>query len=139
MAIIQTNLSAIQTNLSNTTTTANGKASKDLSDANPSATFKANAIDWMAPNYTAGVAKSFHTTYIAEKMGIIVINVSGQGGSELEVNMYIDGVLVNESDSWMRDGGQGWSCWGLVPKGSSYRVDSGLSGTLVFYPLKGAV
>ena len=99
---------------------------------------KANIIGFVMPDYTAGVTKEIGKEHTAECAGIIVLSVSGTGGANVDVEMYVDNVLINESDSWMRDAGQGWSCWGLVPKEATFKVISDFKGTLTFYPMKGA-
>lgn len=117
--------------------TAETKLDLDLNNISDEA--KEKIIYYGMPDYKAGITKALKTTYTAEKDGIIVLSVTGSGNESIDVEMYVDEVLINESDSWMRDGGQGWSCWGLVPKDSTYRVFSDFSGKLTFYPMKGAL
>lgn len=117
--------------------TAETKLNKDLSNIEKETVEK--IVSYIMPDYKNGTTKSLKTTYTAEKDGIIVLSVKGNGGSDVDVEMYVDDVLINESDSWMRDSSQGWTCWGLVPKDSTYKVVSDFSGTLMFYPMKGAV
>lgn len=53
---ITSNLATIQSTLSTATSNisslSSNKVNKDLSNATPSATFKASVIDWLAPNYS---------------------------------------------------------------------------------------
>ena len=53
---ITSNLATIQNSITSTNNTvsslSSGKASTDLSNVSPNATFKATVIDWLAPNYS---------------------------------------------------------------------------------------
>jgi hypothetical protein len=116
-------------------TVSGQKASKDLSDVEPNSEFKANIMDYVAPNYTAGY--SISSGFIAPSAGwIACYGTSGEGS---HTAWYVDGAEVFRDDqSWGggRAGGQGSRSIAFIEKGSVV-TRSGQDNTAMFYPCKG--
>jgi hypothetical protein len=135
IANITSNMATIQTNLTNVTNTANSKAKKDLSDATPSATFKASVIDWLAPNYSAGY--SISSGWTAPKAGwLYPYHYNTADNQELVVT--IDGVEVfrtGDAGTWST--GHGASGFIFVRKGKKVAFSGSGTNTVKFCPCVG--
>lgn len=126
---ITSNMAVIQTNLSNTTTTANGKASKDLSDVEPGVKFKETILDYIAPDYTAGY--SISSGFTAPSAGWCYF----RGNQDTTSTVNVGGVGIEVS----YDSGDGQSRGSLslfVSKGTTVTAFSNI-GVAKFYPCKG--
>lgn len=95
---ITSNMAVIQTNLSNTTTTANGKASKDLSDVEPSVKFKEIILDYIAPSFSSEY--SISSGFTTPSAGWCYFGGQSDGTSSVT----IDGAYLEVS--WDIDDGQ---------------------------------
>jgi hypothetical protein len=110
-------------------TVSNNKASKDLSDAEPSAEFKANILDYVAPDYLAGY--SISSGFTAPSAGWCYF----RGNQDTTSTVDVGGVGIEVS----YDSGDGQSRGSLslfVSKGTTVTAFSNI-GVAKFYPRKG--
>lgn len=114
---------------------SSNKASKDLSDAEPSAEFKANILDYVAPDYTAGY--SISSGWAAPKAGwIYPYHYNTADNQELVVT--IDGAEVfrtGDAGTWST--GHGASGFIFVRKGKTVAFSGYGNNTVKFYPCAG--
>jgi hypothetical protein len=135
IANITSNMATIQTNLTNVTNTANSKAKKDLSDASPSATFKANTLGWMAPNRGAGYGVA--SGWTAPKAGWINSR-HHQSGDNQTITLKVDGAVVFETGGGgSYSGGDVDNIEFFINKGSNVTFTGSGDLRVTFYPCKG--
>lgn len=139
---ITSNLATIQSTLSTATSNisslSSNKVNKDLSNATPSATFKANTIDWLAPNYGAGYSVS--SGWTATKAGWIYCEMSSSANYTTKV--LIGGKAVAYNYQGAGDGRAGAlkvGCLAFIAKGQvlTTSVTGSPTNSFVFYPCKG--
>lgn len=116
---------------------SDSKASKDLSDVEPSTVFKDLILDMVSPNYSAGY--SVGNGFVAPSAGWISISgYSDAGGNN--PSAYIDGKRVFSNEQGAGDdraGGLTITSTAFIGKGQ--KLTTGGRGTSnIFYPCKGA-
>ena len=132
-----------------TTSDLNGKADVDLGNINASASAKNTIIGWGMPDYSAGLSKSFGTTYTADTdcfviasgthstQAVYVVLAIKDGNDNALTHLRNTGALVNNQGYYA-------SVWAFIPKGYKYigsqvGANTSNSGTFVTcFPLKGA-
>lgn len=118
----------------------NGKADLDLVNAsvNASSTAKRNITTWGVPDYTAGVTKSFRTTYTADVNGWIYIYAYSNGNTSYTINGITNDFQTGNT------GGYYVGASVLIPLKVGDTYSATLAGavsrsSMIFYPMIGEV
>lgn len=126
----------IQIDIDNVMTDLNGKADKDFSNVtNPVQAFKDMSIGWNIPDYSAGIAIT-RSPFTAPSDG--VINANGVTAPNIGgwANLYINGKIIcsqGHTSNWA----ERTSSEFIIGKGDVLTY-SNITGTLTFFPYKGA-
>ena len=81
----------IEVDIDEIATDLNGKANKDLSNINPTATAKSGIVSWGTPDYTAGATRTASTIYSESTNGTVYIRVHRNGTGNATLTITIDG------------------------------------------------
>ena len=125
----------VEIDINQVATDLNGKADTDLSNTNPSSSFKEASVGWGMPDYSAGISlsyNSFVSDWIAPSDGVICGKANWDSSTKY---LTINGSIVQGGNT---------ECYGIfffVSKGDVIHNDSGVIESshtyLTFYPLKG--